>query len=211
MGTRNLTMVINTKGETKIGQYGQWDGYPAGQGVTCLEFLRGFNREKFIEQLEKIKLFSHEEHNDFLTSIGFVEGSYVETPEQTKLYNEKFPYYSRNHGGEILSLINDSELNEINLLNKSDFAGDGIFCEWGYVIDLQKNTFEVYEGFGKTPLEDDQRFKYLEETDEFKKDVEERQSQNREVYYPIRMIKSYDLNNLPTKEEFLNELEPNEE
>ena len=38
MGTRNVTMVIH-KGETKVAQYGQWDGTPDGQGVTILGFL----------------------------------------------------------------------------------------------------------------------------------------------------------------------------
>ena len=40
MGTRNLTMVINQKGEKKVAQYGQWDGYPSGVGVSVLNFLK---------------------------------------------------------------------------------------------------------------------------------------------------------------------------
>jgi len=39
MGTRNLTCVVSG-GKYIIAQYGQWDGYPSGQGVTALEFLR---------------------------------------------------------------------------------------------------------------------------------------------------------------------------
>ena len=38
MGTRNLTTVIKNS-ETKVAQYGQWDGYPGGQGLTALKFL----------------------------------------------------------------------------------------------------------------------------------------------------------------------------
>lgn len=39
MGTRHLTAVF-VDGEYKVAQYGQWDGYPEGQGLTCLEFAR---------------------------------------------------------------------------------------------------------------------------------------------------------------------------
>ena len=39
MGTRNLTAVY-IDGEYKVAQYGQWDGYPEGQGMTALTFLR---------------------------------------------------------------------------------------------------------------------------------------------------------------------------
>ena len=52
MGTRNLTMVIH-KEEPKIAQYGQWDGYPSGQGSTALKFLfKMMNEDKeFAEKL----------------------------------------------------------------------------------------------------------------------------------------------------------------
>ena len=39
MGTRNLTMVISQE-KTKVAQYGQWDGYPEGQGVKILSILK---------------------------------------------------------------------------------------------------------------------------------------------------------------------------
>lgn len=35
MGTRNLTAVY-LDGQYKVAQYGQWDGYPEGQGITAL-------------------------------------------------------------------------------------------------------------------------------------------------------------------------------
>jgi hypothetical protein len=44
MGTRNLTAVY-FKGEFRIAQYGQWDGYISGSGWGILEFLKEkFNR-----------------------------------------------------------------------------------------------------------------------------------------------------------------------
>jgi hypothetical protein len=39
MGTRNLTKVIDKNGELVVAQYGQWDGYPSGQGVNMLSFI----------------------------------------------------------------------------------------------------------------------------------------------------------------------------
>ena len=38
MGTRHQQMVINQKGEIKLSQYGQWDGYPSGQGKDILTY-----------------------------------------------------------------------------------------------------------------------------------------------------------------------------
>jgi hypothetical protein len=47
MGTRNATIVIKDN-KTKVAQYGQWDGYPSGQGVTALNFLRQANLSQFL-------------------------------------------------------------------------------------------------------------------------------------------------------------------
>ena len=40
MGTRHLVAVIH-KDEYKVAQYGQWDGYPSGQGDTVLDCFMG--------------------------------------------------------------------------------------------------------------------------------------------------------------------------
>lgn len=46
----------------------------------------------------------------------------------------------------------------IGLVNSEEFAADSLFCEWAYVIDLDKNTFEVYQGFNKKPIDKTERF-----------------------------------------------------
>ena len=38
MGTRHL-IVVYYKGKLYIANYGQWDGYPEGQGKTVLKFV----------------------------------------------------------------------------------------------------------------------------------------------------------------------------
>lgn len=54
-----------------------------------------------------------------------------------------------------------------------------MFCEWAYVIDLQKGTFEVYEGFQKEPISEDERFYSFFEQPEHRTDA----------YYPVKKVK----------------------
>lgn len=55
MGTRHLISVV-LDGEYKIAQYGQWDGYPSGQGQAIVDFLLdNFDREAFKRQLAKCR------------------------------------------------------------------------------------------------------------------------------------------------------------
>jgi len=39
MGTRHLICVVKGK-EYIVAQYGQWDGYPTGQGIGVLNFFK---------------------------------------------------------------------------------------------------------------------------------------------------------------------------
>lgn len=50
MGTRHL-IAAKVDGEYKLAQYGQWDGYPEGQGVAVLDFL--VNKEDFLAAFEE--------------------------------------------------------------------------------------------------------------------------------------------------------------
>ena len=204
MGTRNLTMVI-ANGETKVAQYGQWDGYPEGQGATALNFLINNDLVEFKHKLNSVKFVNgakEKEIANWLKSMGCENGWMDGT--QADEYKKRYPLLSRDNGADILQMIMDST-EDINwVTDSSEFAGDSLFCEWAYVIDLDKNTFEVYEGFNTKPLTIDDRFFYL--SAEADKENEKRKSYGSDSeYYPIKMVKSYNLNDLPLEAEFIND------
>jgi hypothetical protein len=197
MGTRNLTMVISN-GETKVAQYGQWDGYPSGNGAIVLDFLHSTDFNEFKKKLNKVIFVNgnkEKEIQNWLKSIGSDNGWL--TGEQSKLYQEKYPYLTRDNGANILQMIMDGEEDEIWITDSTEFAGDSLFCEWAYLVDLDKNKLEVYEGFNKEPLTIEDRFFNLTDKDS--------------EYYPIKLKKSYDLNNLPLEDEFLNDFKQEQE
>jgi hypothetical protein len=210
MGTRNLTMVISN-GETKVAQYGQWDGYPSGNGVIVLDFLTNTNLDEFKKKLNKV-IFTNgnkeKEIQKWLKSIGCENGWM--TGEQSKLYQKKYPYLTRDNGANILQMIMDGEEDEIWITDSTEFAGDSLFCEWAYLIDLDKNKLEVYEGFNNEPLTIEDRFFYLMQGS-LEENKERKENGIDSEYFPIKMIKSYDLNNLPLEDEFLNDLEKRQE
>lgn len=194
-------MVIQ-KEKPVISQYGQWDGYPSGNGLTILEFLRTCNLDEFKEKIKNVRFSTKKDEKKvekFLKSIGCKDGWM--NMDQSDLYKKAYPYSSRDIGAGILQMVNESEDTEIVLQDTTKFAADSLFCEWAYLIDLDNNNLEVYEGFNNSPLEEGQRFKDMELEDNL----------GGEQYYPIKCVKIYPLDKLPTNEEFINELEKKEE
>jgi len=123
MGTRNLTMVINKEGETKVAQYGQWDGYPEGQGKNALDFLLTVNLEEFYEKVNSCHFYK--------------DG---DVPENASI--QQYPQLSRDHGACILEYINNSTT-PVGLIDNSTYGNDSS-CEWAYIVNFQTNTFEIY-------------------------------------------------------------------
>ena len=196
MGTRNLTMVIYQE-KTRVAQYGQWDGRPSGQGSTILDFLAQNKLEAFKEKLLKTKFIdaaNQKEIDSFLTSIGSKNGWL--NMEQSALFAAKYPFISRDNGAGILQMILDSSEEEIWLNDSTEFAADSLFCEYAYVLDLDKNVLEVYRGFTTTPLSKKQRFYFLTEI----------QKREGDKYFPIKLAKSYSLDNLPTVEQMVSDI-----
>lgn len=191
MGTRNLTMVIKDH-ETKVAQYGQWDGYPEGQGLTILSFLQEpSNIEKLQEILPKLRFENEKDcqvKGEFLKSIHSIDGWM--NMEQVEQFYKQYPLHNRNLGGEILSkLLEHSEQSEIVLVNEEAFASDSMFCEWAYVVDLDKNTFEVYKGWNQSGITTKDRFFHLND--------------KKSQYRPVKILKSFSLDRLPNEEKFL--------
>jgi hypothetical protein len=75
----------------------------------------------------------------------------------------------------------------------SEFPTDSLYCEWGYLIDLDGATFEVYRGFQRA-AHDAGRFAHRPPA--------------REHYYPVALVASWPLTNLPDRAQFLATLDP---
>lgn len=213
MGTRNLTIVIKDK-KPVVAQYGQWDGYPSGQGSTIYNFLSNCDLNRFNDVVMRCRFIEsskrkEKEIQNFLDKIGCSNGWL--NGEQAEKYNEKYPFLTRDNGGDILNLLYEDTTDKLLWINNTyKFAADSLFCEWAYVIDLDKNTFEVYKGFNESPLTEDERFYHLQVENEH---YEERRGDNQ--YYPVKLLISFPLNELPeTVELFVHmcdELVSNEE
>ena len=67
----------------------------------------------------------------------------------------------RNIGAGVLRHIMDAE-DEVLLSDQYEFAADSLFCEFAYVIDMDNNRVEVYQGFNHSPLDEDERFYHLQ-------------------------------------------------
>lgn len=192
MGTRNLTLV-QLNGAYKIAQYGQWDGYPSGNGLIVLNFLRNHDIERFCDKVKHAHLVTEDELVAYWAELGIdINKEKFVSIEVSDQFAKLHPSLNRDMGAEILQYVYEYE-GKIDLNNSLDFAKDSLFCEWAYVIDLDKNTFEVYEGFNKTPLTKEDRFYF---DGYFNKE-----------YYPIKVKKTYDLNDLPDEETFLADTE----
>lgn len=198
MGTRNLTLV-QSNNSLKVAQYGQWDGYPSGNGVIILEFVRsliaGNLVTAFRDKVNALTEWTEADQDEALKSVGITDG--WATFEQSAALKAKYPGIHRDTGASILSMILEGTVSQVSL--NTDFASDSLFCEWAYLINLDANTLEVYEGFNKEPLDADQRFAYL---------TEKREADSE--YHPIKKVKEFTFDALPTNEDFLKILEPEE-
>ena len=190
MGTRNLVAVY-VDGEYKVAQYGQWDGYPEGQGELCLSFLRDEMDETiFREQLKNVHFVNEKEMNSLFEEFRADPYGSISMSNYNKL-KEAYPELHRDTAAKILKLIQDGKVRFLK--DDLEFAADGLFCEWAYVIDLDKRTFEVYTGFHKEPLTEKDRFYFLKEKEYG-------------GYSGVHMVFAWNIDDLPTNEQFLNML-----
>ena len=146
MGTRNLTVVKNTAGETKIALYGQWDGYPQYSGITALAFLRDkANQELLRDRLTLVEFIDDEEANT-------IYESYDSTDWENKEFLTEYPGLHRDTGIKILEVVANATA-PIKSVDNTEFAKDELFCEGIYEVDFSlgnKGKFiTTYNGITK--------------------------------------------------------------
>lgn len=144
MGTRHLIEVI-LNGETKVAQYGQWDGYPDGQGKDICSFIETLSDlDAFKRAVSKLHFLSEEEIQDRWAQCGaHLESSFVDMKVSQK-YSITWPWLSRDCGSNVLAMIAKGEVDGLD--DASSFKNDELFCEFRYVLDLDKENLECYDG-----------------------------------------------------------------
>lgn len=189
MGTRNLTCVY-IDGEYKVAQYCQWDGYPSGVGFDILNILRTFDYDILKEKCRKLTFYSEDEIDKINKDLNDKKYSLA----------ERFPELHRDTGPSVLNLIYLDKTSK--LFNDLNFAQDSLFCEYCYVIDLDSMKLEVFRGFNKNPLKEDERF-YYENQQYINNNIDSK-------YYGVKFLISFDLNKLPENEIFQKEIHEKE-
>jgi hypothetical protein len=134
MGTRNLTVVKDLQGTTKIAQYGQWDGYPSYSGIQALSFLRGkTNVDNLLAKLDNVEFVSDEE-------VDQLYKQFETTDWENKEFLNAYPGLHRDTGILILGIVANSN-STIKTVDNTEFANDSLFCEGIYEVDFSTNKF----------------------------------------------------------------------
>ncbi len=136
MGTRHLQTAINSQGECKLANYGQWDGYPDGQGVEILKYLWRANLKKYDDNLSMLREITKSEMESINNGV----------PEcflgANRDWKKEYPYLSRDCGSDIHQMIEDGLVKFVlNCEAYTDEEKSSSWCEGFYTIDLQKREF----------------------------------------------------------------------
>ena len=156
MGTRGVTEVIYN-GKLVVSQYGQWDHYPMGQGLTVLNFLRD---ELNIDKL-KANLMLHLTYEASEEELKKIYANYFDsegrgTAEDGEKFEKAYPSLTRNTGAGILSVIANAKTTPIPLqLEPESFKDDRLFCEGVYTINLDEETFTTRYNRYNNPTRDE--------------------------------------------------------
>ena len=178
MGTRHITAVVS-EGQFVVAQYGQWDGYPTGAGKDIVAIISG-KIDQLKASLKHIVPVDSGTVERYWRECGAQEwGADMETCQRFKA---KYVTLDRDTGPDVLNILIHTEV-PVEIFRNVDFIADGLFCEWVYVVDLDSNTFEIYQGFQIHSSEN--RFSTVFEG-------------RTKGFYPPKLVATYPLDELPT-------------
>lgn len=157
--------------------YNHSDSYPSYLGKHVLEFLRSGVAPTLREKLKQVRLVDDD-----------VAGP---TPAEREQYKQFFQQVSG--GDDWYAVLRDLQ-GDLRLILEAgitpvvgeEWAYNSLFCEWGYLVDLDENVFEVYKGM-QTRLPILGRWAGIPSDD---------------GYFPVSRARSWHLDELPDDDTF---------
>jgi hypothetical protein len=126
--------------------YNHSDSYPSGLGVQVVEFFADADLVKLGEVFDSIQLVKHDDivTEDIAETIPAELSNFEVNGGQKTFY-----CYLRNAQGELSAYLKGLKY----MIDKHDFIADSLFCEWGYIVNLDTGKLEVWQGYQKSPTE----------------------------------------------------------
>lgn len=166
--------------------YNHYDSYPDGLGEEVVKFIRASNIVEMNEIFDRLTIVD----SDATPTPEQIEAckQYADTSVSTGQLTEWYVLL-RSAQGDLFALRDGLSY---MIGGGKEFMKDSLFCEWAYIINLDDNVLEVYQGFQKTP--DNNRYQISEPDN---------------GYYHVKLLKTYPLENIP--ENWVEEIEALEE
>jgi hypothetical protein len=145
MGTRGI-WGFRQDSKDKL-TYNHYDSYPTGLGNQIVEFIKNHSIEELAVIAKRIKL---------------VKADSKPTAEQIKNYLAQGTYdgqVSDKTPDDWYCLLRNTMFNPemfandkiVHMIDNHKFIEDSLFCEWGYIINLDGRCLEIYTGFQHEP------------------------------------------------------------
>lgn len=158
MGTRGCYGFYKN-GITKA-TYNHFDSYIGGLGKDILDFVENTSIPIMNKIFDKIELV----REDDIPTIEQIENCQDFTDLSVSSQNIiDFYCLLRKAQGD----LNAYKTNLKYMIDSRDFLGDSLFCEYGYIINLDKNVLEFYKGFNKVP-QNNRYSKFADEKEKYK-------------------------------------------
>lgn len=151
MGTSGV-YGLRKNGVDKI-TYSQSDSYPNGLGKNIVEFCK-VRFDKLNDLYDKIILVNEDSKPTREQIDICINNNWVNLNVSDKSYDDWYCLLRELQGEPIKYLYTKDNL---YMINNSDFIKDSLYCEYGYIINLDSNTLEFWRGFQQKP-QDNNRY-----------------------------------------------------
>ena len=131
--------------------YNHFDSYPGGLGADVVDFIQHIkkqNKENYLDILKKnvSKLKLVDGHTSQPTEKERkMYYSYLNTGVGEKTEKDWYCLLHDIQGIETLFAIYEGKLK--HMIDSLNFLKDGLFCEYAYIINIDTEKLEFYEGF----------------------------------------------------------------
>jgi hypothetical protein len=142
MGTRGLWGFV-IDGETKV-TYNHFDSYPGGLGTDLVKALGNWDPQNLLASARALKMVNADDKPT--TEQQQTLAGYADLTVSTQSLDEWYVLL-RDTQGDMQATLDAGFM-----IDSFAFGFDSLFCEWGYVINLDGDgaTFEIYKGFQKS-------------------------------------------------------------